>query len=151
MARVGHTLIECITVVLIVSVLALIAVPRLNLGAVRGAQTDAAVRRLATDLRRARMHAIAHAADNPTGFALVMSSADPCGGYQIIDLHDSAVITSCNFPADVRCSGGRRFEFGPLGNLKEGSDMQTRLYSNGTACELHIVPATGMVRWLRDK
>ena len=36
MIREGHTLIECITVVLILSVLAFIAVPRLNLGTVWG-------------------------------------------------------------------------------------------------------------------
>jgi len=150
MTRTGHTLIECIIVVVILSVLAMVAVPKLNLGGVWRAQTDAAARRLATDLRRTRMQAVTHAAENPTGFALIIGGAGPYG-YQIIDLHNGAVITSSHFPADVRCSGGRRFEFGPLGNLKEGSDMQTRLYSNGTACELHIVPATGMVRWLRDK
>jgi len=151
MTRAGHTLIECITVVLIVSVLALIAVPRLNLGAVWGAHTDAAARRLATDLRRTRMHAIAHAADKPTGFALVISGAGPYGGYQIIDLHNSALIASCNFPVDVRCSGGRRFEFGPLGNLKEGSDTQVRVTSESRACRLQVVPATGMVKWFREE
>jgi len=150
MARTGHTLIECIVVVMILSVLALVAVPRLNLGVVRGAQTDAAARRLATDLRRTRMHAITQAANNPTGFALVISGAGPYG-YQIIDLRNSAMITSWSFPATVRCSGGWRFEFGPLGNLKEGSDTDARIYSDDRACELHIVPATGMVRWYHDE
>lgn len=151
MTRVGHTLIECITVVLILSILALIAVPRLNLGATWAAQTDAAVRRLATDLRRTRMQAITHAADNPTGFALVMSGASPYGGYQIIDLHDSAVIASGEFAAAVRCTGGQHFDFGPLGNLKEGSDTQSRVYCEGRAYQLQIVPATGMVKWFRDE
>ena len=151
MTRAGHTLIECITVVLILSVLALIAVPGLNLGAAWGAQTDAAVRRLATDLRRTRMHAIIHASDNSMGFALVMNSASPHGGYQIVDLHDSAVVASCDFSADVRCAGGQRFDFGPLGNLKEGSDTQLRVSSESRAYQLQIVPATGMVKWFRDE
>jgi prepilin-type N-terminal cleavage/methylation domain-containing protein len=151
MTRMGHTLIECITVVLILSILALIAVPRLNLGAVRGVQTEAAVRELATDLRRARMQAIAEAAGNPTGFALVMSGASPYGGYRIVDLHDSAVVASRELPADVRCSGGQRFEFGPLGNLNEGSDTQVRVYSEDRAYQLQIVPATGTVKWFREE
>jgi len=151
MTRTGHTLVECITVVLILSILALVAIPRLNWGAVRGVQTDMAVRRLITDLRRTRMQAITHAADNPTGFALMMSGAGPYHSYQIVSLHDSAVITSHDLPEDVRCAGGQRFEFGPLGNLKEGSDSQVQVYSEGRACRLQIVPATGMVKWLRDE
>ena len=150
MTRAGHTLIEAITVVLILSVLALIAIPRFNWGAVWGAETDAAIRRLATDLRRARLHAIAHAADNPTGFGLVMTGASPYGGYQIVDLHDSGVVATCGFSADVRCTGGQHFEFGPLGNLKDGSDTQSQVSSQGRAYQLQITPATGMVKWFRQ-
>jgi Tfp pilus assembly protein PilE len=150
MTRAAHTLVECITVVLILSILALVAIPRLDWGAVAGTQTDMAVHRIATDLRRTRMQAITHAADNPTGFALVMSGAGPYRSYQIVDLHDSAVITSHDLPADVRCAGGQRFEFGPLGNLKEGSDAQVQVYGEGRACRLQIVPATGMVRIMDD-
>jgi len=150
MTREGHTLVECITVVLILSVLALIAVPRLNFGAVWGAQTDAAVRQLATDLRRTRMHAIAHAADNPTGYALVMIGPSPRRSYQIIDLHDSAVVASEDMPANVWCTGGRSFEFGPLGNLTDGSDTQGRVHSESRVYRLEIVPATGMVRIIDD-
>lgn len=146
MRRTGHTLVECITVVLVLSILALIAVPRLNFAGVWGRETDAAVRRLATDLRRTRMHAITHAADNPTGFALVMSGAGPYSGYQIVDLHDSSLVVTCELPAAVRCTGGQRFEFGPLGNLKDGSDSQLQVSSESRAYQIDIVPATGMVR-----
>jgi prepilin-type N-terminal cleavage/methylation domain-containing protein len=146
MTRAGHTLVECITVVLILSILALVAVPRLNLGAVRGAQTDAATRQLATDLRRTRMQAIAEAAGNPAGFALVMSGASPYESYRIIDLQDSDVVASHELPAGVRCSDGQRFEFGPLGNLREGSDTQARVYSEGRAYQIQIAPATGAVK-----
>jgi len=147
MTRAGHTLVECITVVLILSALAFIAVPRLSWGAVSVAQTDAAVRQLATDLRRTRMYAIAHAADNPTGYALVMSDS----GYQIVDLHDSAIVASDDMPAQVRCTGRRSFEFGPLGNLTEGSDSWVRVHSTSRAYRLEIVPATGAVKWQREK
>lgn len=151
MKRAGYTLIECIAVALVLSTLAFIAVPRLNWGAVWGARTDGAVRRLATDLRRTRMQAIAHAADNSTGYALVMSGASPYRGYQIVDLRDSTVVTIAEMPANVQCAGGQHFEFGPLGNLKEGSDTQMRVYSDSRAYQLQIVPATGTVKWLRDK
>jgi prepilin-type N-terminal cleavage/methylation domain-containing protein len=149
MTRAGYTLIESMTVVLILSIVAFIAIPRFNWGAVWGAQTDAAVRQLATDLRRTRMHAITHAADNPTGFSLVMTGASPYSGYQIVDLHDSSVVATCTFSADVRCTGGQHFEFGPLGNLKDGGDTQSQISSQGRAYQLQITPATGMVKWSR--
>jgi len=151
MTRAGHTLVECITVVLILSALAFIAVPRLNWGAVRAVQTDAAVRQLATDLRRTRMYAIAHAADNPTGYALVMSGASPYHGYQIVNLQDSTAAATDNMPAGVHCTGRRSFEFGPLGNLTEGSDTQVRVHSANIAYRLEVVPATGTVKWQREK
>ncbi len=151
MTRAGHTLIECITVVLILSSLAFIAVPRLNWSAVWGVQTDAGVHQLATDLRRTRMYAIARAADNPVGYALVMSGANPYRGYQIIDLRDSTVVASDDMPADVRCTGRRSFEFGPLGNLMDGSDSWVRVHSTSRAYRLEVVPATGAVEWQRER
>ena len=97
------------------------------------------------------MHAIAHAADNPAGYALVMIGADPYHGYQIIDLQDSAVVASDSIPANVHCTGRQTFEFGPLGNLTDGSDTRVRVHSQGRAYRLEVVPATGMVKWQREK
>jgi prepilin-type N-terminal cleavage/methylation domain-containing protein len=145
----GHTLVEVITVVLVLSILACVAVPRLDFGAVWGARADAIVERLATDLRRTRADAIAHAARNPDGFVLVMSGADPCHRYQILDQHNHAVIVTCDIPPGVLCGGGRRFEFGPLGNLQNGSDTHLRIGTGGKTYLLEIVPATGAVTWSR--
>lgn len=151
MTREGHTLVECITVVLILAILALVAVPRLNLGAVWGAQTDVVIRQLATDLRRTRMQAIAQAADNPTGLALVMIGTSPYRSYEIVNLQDSAVVATRDIALEVQCTGGQRFEFGPLGNLKEGSDTQLQVSTERRAYQLQITRATGMVQWSRDE
>lgn len=147
--RCGHTLVEVITVVLILGILACIAVPRLNLAAATGARADAMVRQIATDLRRARANAILHAANNPMGFALVMSGEGTYGGYRIIDLQDSSVVADCKIPAGVACCGGRRFEFGPLGDLRTGSDVELRITTDGRAYTVAIVRATGAVKWTR--
>lgn len=145
----GHTLAEVLTVVLILSILALVAVPRLNWAAVTGVTTDAVVRQIATDLRRTRAEAILHAGRNPTGFALVMSGEAPYRGYQIVDLRDSTVVVTHDLPDAVRCDGGRRFEFGPLGNLRTGSDTQLHITTEARTYRVEIVPATGAVRWVR--
>jgi len=147
--RHGHTLVELITVVLVISILACVAVPRLNLGAVWGARADATVQRLATDLRHTRVLAITHAARNPEGFALVLRGADFADGYQIVDRHSRAVVTACNIAEGVQCRGGRRFEFGPLGNLQNGSDTHLSIQTEGKVYRLEITPATGAVTWLR--
>jgi prepilin-type N-terminal cleavage/methylation domain-containing protein len=146
----GFTLVEAVTVVFVLSVLMCIAVPRLNLGVVWGARADAAVQRLATDLRHTRALAVTHAARNPAGFALVMQGVDPYRSYQIIDRHDRAVMTTCNLPAGVQCGGGRRFEFGPLGNLQNGSDAHLGIRTEGRSYRLEIAPPTGAVEWYRD-
>jgi prepilin-type N-terminal cleavage/methylation domain-containing protein len=146
----GFTLVEAVTVVFVLSILTCIAVPRLDFGAVWGARADAVVQRLATDLRHTRALAVTHAARNPDGFVLVMQGAAPYRGYQIIDRHDGTVMTTCNFPAGVQCGGGRRFEFGPLGNLQNGSDAHLGIRTERKSYRLEIAPATGAVEWHRD-
>ncbi len=150
MRRTGHTLVEVITVVLILAILACVAVPRLNLAAVTGITADTVVQRMVTDLRRTRADAILHAARNPTGFALVMTGGGPYRGYRIVDLRDSAIVQAVDIPAGIRCSGGRRFEFGPLGNLRSGSDAELRVAAEAKAYRLEIAPATGAVKWARQ-
>ena len=145
----GHTLVEVVTVVLILSILAAVAVPRINLAAVAGTRGDAAVRQISTDLRRARAEAILHAARNPRGYALVMRGGVPYDGYEIVNLHDSTVIVANKIPDDVRCTGGRRFEFGPLGNLSGVSDTTLRVAAASRTYVVEIVPATGAVKWTR--
>ena len=145
----AHTLVEVITVVLILSILAVVAVPRINLGAVSGARGDAAVRQISTDLRRARAGAILHASQNPKGFALVMSGGSPYDGYEIINLQDSTVIATGKIADSVRCTGGQRFEFGPLGNLNSGSDVELRVTTDARTYSVEVVPATGAVKWTR--
>jgi Tfp pilus assembly protein FimT len=145
----GHSLAELVIVVLVVAVLACVAVPRLQFATVHGVEADVVVRKLATDLRRARAAAILNAAENPEGYAVVMSgSADGYAGYEVVNLQDSDVLTVYDIPANVCCSGGRRFEFGPLGGLKEGSDTQLQVSSGNRASAITVVPATGMVKCL---
>ena len=146
----GHTLVEVITVVLILSILACIAVPRINFAAVTGVTADAAVQRIVTDLRRACANAILHAARNPAGFALIMTGGGPYDGYRIVDLHDSTVIGTAEIHSGIRCSGGRRFEFGPLGNLRSGSGGELRIATDARTYEVTIVPATGAVKWVQQ-
>jgi type II secretory pathway pseudopilin PulG len=146
----GFTLVEAVTVVFVLSILTCIAVPRLSFSALWGARADAVVQRLATDLRHTRALAIAHAARNPDGFALVMRGVDPYTGYQIIDQHDRIVMTTWNFPAGVWCGGGRRFGFGPLGNLRSGSDAHLDIRTEGKYYRLEVTPTTGAVQWYRD-
>ncbi len=145
----GYTLVEVVTVALVISILACVAVPRLNLGAVWGARADAAVQRLVTDLRHTRTLAITHAARNPSGFALVMQGTTPGRSYQIINRGNHTAATTCTLPPDLRCNGDQYFQFGPLGNLQSGSDTRLRLQTKDRVYLIEIAPATGAVEWRR--
>jgi len=144
--RNGTSLAEMVVVVLIIGILACVAVPRLQFGAVHRAEAGAIAQQLVTDLRRVRSQAILNAARNTDGFALVMTGASPYRGYQIVDLKGSTVVVSHDIPSSIHCVGGGRFEFGPLGNLKEGSDTQLEVSAEGQAFTITIVSATGMVK-----
>jgi hypothetical protein len=79
-----------------------------------------------------------------------MTGGGPYDGYQIVDLHNSGAIATCEIPDDVQCSGGQRFEFGPLGNLRSGSDAQLRIATETRTYLVEVVPTTGAVKWTRD-
>ena len=145
MNRRGHTLVEVIVVVSLIAILAVVAVPRLQWGVVTDSKAEATARKLLTDLRRTRSHAILHAANTPEGCALRMTGSGPYDGYTIVELGGSQRVDEHELSAAVRCTGGRLFEFGPLGQLKDGSDTQLAVSGDGKTFTLTVVPATGMV------
>jgi prepilin-type N-terminal cleavage/methylation domain-containing protein len=148
--RKAYSLSEVITVVLILAVLACIAVPRLQFAAVHQKNADTTARRIVTDLRRTRSHAILYAKDKPQGFALKMTGSTPYTGYQIIDLSDLSIVDSQTIDSSVTCTGDSQFEFGPLGNLNEGSDTQLNVSGGGKRFTINIVSATGMVKCVEN-
>lgn len=149
MNRRGHTLVEVIVVASLLAILAVVAVARLQWGAVTDRTAEATAWKLLTDLRRARSHAILHAANTPEGCALRMTGSGPYVGYEILELGGSHIIDEHELSAAVRCTGGRLFEFGPLGQLKDGSDTRLLVAGDGQTFTVTVVPATGMVTCVR--
>ena len=145
-SQAAHTLVELILVILIIVACAYIAVPRLQFAHVHLEQADTTARRIVTDLRRARATAILNAATNSQGFALTMTGSSPYAGYQIVDLSNANTVDSFKIDSEITCTGGNSFQFGPLGNLKDGSDTQLRVSAEGGDFAIDIVPATGAVR-----
>ncbi len=141
-------MVELVIVVLILAILTCLALPRLRFDVVSKANAGAVARRIGMDLRLARSRAILQAVQSPAGCALTMIGSEPYQRYDIVDLGDSSVIASHDLPAGVRCTGGRRFEFNTLGELKEGSDTQLQVSSQDRTLTLSVLPATGMVKCL---
>jgi len=140
----AHTLVELIMIVVILGALAFIAVPRLQFATVYRKQADTIARKLVTDLRRTRRLAVSDAATNTDGFALNRAGST----YEIVDLSDGQTIPNGTFSIDskISCSGGTSFQFGPLGNLKTGSNSQLTVSAQGKTFTISITPATGIIQ-----
>jgi len=138
----AHTLVELIMIVVILGALAFIAVPRLQFATVYRKQADTVAQKLVTDLRRTRRLAVSDAATNTDGFALNRAGST----YEIVDLSDGTTIPNGTFSIDskISCSGGTSFQFGPLGNLKTGSNSQLTVSAQGKTFTISITPATGI-------
>ncbi len=145
-SRNAFTLIELIIAVAILGVIAMIAVPRLQYAVVYGKQADTVARKIMTDLRRARNLAITNAASNTDGFAVNMLGATPYGSYEIENLDTGEAVDTYTIDDVVSCSGGRTFEFGPLGNLKDGSDNTLTVSASDKEFTITIISATGMIQ-----
>jgi Tfp pilus assembly protein FimT len=144
----AHTLIELIVIIAMLGALAFIAIPRLRFSAIYRKQADTDARKIVTDLRRARQLAISDAATNTSGFALNRTGSN----FQIVNLSNGTTVPNSTFSTNpkVTCSGGTAFQFGPLGNLKAGSDYQLTVSAQGKNFTISITPATGMVQCIEN-
>jgi Tfp pilus assembly protein FimT len=144
----GFTVAELLIILLILGAVAYIAVPRLQWGAVHYLEAKTVARKLVTDLRRTRSLALRDGATNTQGFALRMTGSTPYTSYELIDLSNDEVIDTHTIDAnhvEVRSSGGRTFQFGPLGNVVSGSGTRLTVTGDGQSFTLTLVPATGSV------
>jgi Tfp pilus assembly protein FimT len=142
----AFSLVEAIIVVLFIGILAAIAVPRFNFAIISKHKAEVAARKTVTDLRRTRRFAISDATNNVQGFALNMTGSAPYTAYEILNLDTSTIVDSHTIDSEVTCTGGNRFEFAPLGNLKAGSDTRLRISAEGRTFTITIIPATGMIK-----
>lgn len=147
--RSGFSLVEAIIVVVFIGVMAAIAMPRLDFGAIGRQKADNAARKLAADLRRVRRLAISAAAVNTAGFSLNMFGSSPYG-YHIRNVDGGALVESHSFDLEVSCGGGSTFEFGPLGNLSDSSDTSLTVSGEGKVFTITIVRATGAVKCVEN-
>lgn len=148
--RRAFSLAELILMVLFLGIFAAVAVPRLNLAIIDEQQSAGAARRLSADLRYARQLALSRAADHPDGFGLFMVSPSPYEQYEIRDLSDGRVLHAYTIDDSAECEGGRRFRFGPLGNLLAGSDTQLTVSAGDKTFTITVVPATGSVQCVEE-
>jgi len=142
----AFTFVELILVVVFLSILMAISVPRLNFAIISKQKADGQARKIVTDLRRTRTLAISDAANNSSGFALNMFGSAPYTAYEIINIDTATTVDSHTINPAVSCTGGANFKFGPLGNLLSASDTELNVSAQGKTFTITIVPTTGMVR-----
>ncbi|MHC4424864.1 MAG: pilus assembly FimT family protein [Planctomycetota bacterium] len=144
--RTAYSLVELLIVVIFLGILAAIAVPRLNFSATSKHKADTISRKIVADLRRTRRLAISDAANNTAGFTLNLTGSSPYSGYEIENLNTAETVDSHTIDSSISCTGGAAFQFGPLGNLKAGSDTQLTVSASGKIFTITIAAATGMVK-----
>lgn len=142
----AFSLAELLVVLIILTTLAFIAVPKLQFAAIRRQKADTVARKISTDLQLTRRLAITNAAINIAGYELNMTGGAPYSGYQMVNRDTSEVVDSYSIGSEISCTGGSSFRFGPLGNLLTGSGTQVTVSAEGKTFTITVTPATGMVK-----
>jgi prepilin-type N-terminal cleavage/methylation domain-containing protein len=143
--RAAFTLVELILVVVILSVMAIIAVPRLCTDALDRPAIAATTREIASDMRLARSLAVSNASTNAQGYAVRMVGAAPYSGYEILSIPTAETVSMKTISGRVTCTGDPEFRFGPLGALSPGSGTTLRVAAQGGQYVLTLIAATGSV------
>jgi len=139
-------LVEMLIVVLFIGILAVIAVPRLNLAVISRYKAETTAKKIVTDLRRVRGLAISNAVDNTQGFSLRLLGPGPYTGYEIVNLDTEATVDSHTIDPEVTVTGtANEFEFGPLGNLTS-TYTQIIVSAEGKTFTITIIRATGTIK-----
>lgn len=142
----AYTLVELLVVVAIAGILATVAIPRLQFGAVYRSRGEAAAWKIVTDLRRTRSLAIANAAANPDGYALNVQNSS----YEIVDEGTQTVVDSHTLDSNVTHVGQQSFRFNSLGALESGSDTSVTFSASDKTFAIIVVPATGAVKCVQS-
>lgn len=142
----AFTIVELLVVVVLVGVIAVMAIPRLNIASISKKKADIEAKKITTDLRRTRRLAITNAATNTAGFALNMVGPSPYLSFEIVNLASSAIVDTLSIDSNVSCTGGNSFRFGPLGNLLAGSSTQLTTSAKGKSFTVNVISATGAVK-----
>lgn len=148
----AYSLVELILVVSIMAVLAAIAIPRLQFGALRRKQADTVARKIVTDLRRTRSLAISNAANNKKGYELKMVGSSPYTAYEIGNMDTKQTVASFTIDSNINisCLSFHRFKFGPLGALQTESGSGIIVSSESKSFTITIIPATGAVKCVEN-
>lgn len=139
------TLVEMLIVVLLISVLTFIAVPRMGMATVFKGKAQTAAEQIAAAVRLCRTMAISNAAQNQQGFRLAFTGSGGYTGFEIINLKTSQTIKTETLPTGITYSGTTGFSFNPLGSRTDTGGNLT-VSAGGKNFVISVVGTTGMVK-----
>jgi len=143
----GYNFVELMLVLAIMSAIAVIAIPRLQFGAVARKQAEATAQTLVSSLRRTRSLALREAVTAPQGITLTLGGVSPHRYYEIKNAQTGFVMDRHELEESIDVAGldGTSFRFGPYGNLQQGSATQLRVTHGSWSTLITVTAATGMV------
>lgn len=145
----GFSMAEMLLVVIVIGVLTVVAVPHFSMASVHAKSDEALVRKLAADLRKTRMMAIANAADNSDGYRLSITASSP-KKYEIINLQNSQAVETHDVDSRVTFSGTTEFSFTPLGSLNPTANVQLTVTGSGKSWLFDVYGYTGSVQYAEE-
>ncbi len=136
----GVTFVEIMAILVIIGILGLMSIPRIGSSDRSNVYTTA--RRIAADMRYARILAITKAKDHVLEFA---PSGGPYTEYTIME-NGIQLGDTRHIPAGITCVGTEEFTFEPLGNaLSDGvsNNGMVSLIMGTDRCDVNVIATTG--------
>ena len=136
----GFTLIEIVLTVAVLAILVSIVIPRVGWDTMGKVQAETAARQFSDYLKLARSLAITHASSNSEGYKVVLSPSQPYT-YSLINADTSETVKGpVALPEGVDRSGGRTYQFTPLGNLSVSRELSVQFSKSGNTTVVTVTP-----------
>ncbi len=148
--RYAMTLIEILLTVVIITILATMAIPRIGLDTIGRVSAETSAVKFSNYLYLAKSLSITNASTKPLGYKIVLLPSSPYTSYRLLDTETLALVKpEVIIPQGVVVTGNNEFQFETLGDMTGSQTKQVNFTKNQKSIDIFVYPLGGRIEVIK--